>query len=137
LLAFGFSVSVCAAQAQAPSAAAASSSRADPYAGVVADGTITFVGQEFYRHFAASWRDQARVERYSLSILERPSARWGSLVWIEFANRRVFSAFLSPGRRDRIRAVAEEAVQTVYQNVVDSEVQRLLFKDPDLAADEF
>lgn len=110
---------------------------ADPYAGVVLDSTVTFIGQEFYRDFVSLWREQPRSERYSLTVIERPSARWGSLVYVEYMQRRLFTAFLSPGRRDQIRGTAHGAVQAVYQNVVDADIQRLLFKDPDLGPEEF
>lgn len=109
----------------------------DPYVGLVADGTVTFIGQEFYRAFMNTWLELGMTDRYSLSIHERPSARWGSMVWVEFANRRVFSTFLSPGLRASIAETGEQAARQAHQNVVDVDLQRLLFKDPDLAADEF
>ena len=110
--------------------------RLDPYVGVVTDATVTIFGQEFYRTFAMAWREQPRIDRYSLAVFERPSARWGSLVWVEYAGRRVFSAFLSPSRREHIRAAGLDAAHIAYRNVVDSEVERLLFRDPDLAREE-
>lgn len=116
--------------------AAAPARAADPYSGVVVDSTVTFVGQEFYRSFVARWREESGVERFSVTVLERPSARWGSLVWIEYAHREVFRAILSPGRRELVRTAGQDASGIVYQRVVDLEVQRLLFRDPDLAQDE-
>jgi len=109
----------------------------DPYAGVVTDATITFVGHDFYNEFVSAWRQQAGVEQFSLAIIERPSARWGSLVWIEYRNRQVFRAFLSPGQRDFVRQAGRNAAGIVYKNVVETEVGRLMFGDPDLAPDEF
>lgn len=108
----------------------------DPYVGVVFDGTVTFVGQEFFRAFVATWRDQPVTQRYSISIYERPSARWGSLVWIEYLHRRVYSAFLSPGRRDHVRLAGTEAARIAFDNIVQTDMDRLMFKDPDLAPDE-
>jgi curli production assembly/transport component CsgE len=108
----------------------------EPYAGVVMNQTITVVGQDFYQNFMTAWRDKELSERYSLSIHERPSARSGSQVWIEFAQRRVFQANLPPSR-SAVKAMSEQAVEIAYQNIVDAEVQRLVFKDDDLAADEF
>lgn len=128
-----------AALAQAPSGAengAARARPADPYSGVVVNNTVTFVGQEFYRNFVAGWRDQAAVERFSVAVNERPSARWGSLVSVEYEHREVFRAFLSPGRRDFVRQAGADAARLVYQRVVELEVQRLLFHDPDMAREE-
>jgi len=109
----------------------------DGYIGVVTDVTVTTVGEEFYRAFAAVWREQPLSDRYSLSIVERPSARWGSLVWIEYAHRRLYSRFLSPSKPETARASAMEAARQVYRRAVDADVERLLFRDPDLARDEF
>lgn len=109
----------------------------DPYAGVVVDSTVTFIGREFYNSFVAVWRDLERVDRFSLEVVERPSARWGSLVWIEYRNRRMFNAFLSPGRRDYVRLAAQGAARDIYQAVIQADLQRLLFRDADLAPEEF
>lgn len=108
----------------------------DPYVGVVTDGTISFIGQEFYREFVASWREQPQADQFSIDVQERPSARWGSLIWIEHGHRLLFRAFLSPGNRDRIRLVAQQATQMVYQQVIDDALARQLIADPDLAPDE-
>jgi curli production assembly/transport component CsgE len=130
------------AQAQpAPDAGAAPRLRAsvamDPYVGVVADSTVTFIGHEFYNSFVSAWRDLDRIDRYSLQIVERPSARWGSLVWVEYRNQKLFNAFLSPGRRDYVRTAGQAAAQQVHRAVLDADIQRLLFRDPDLAREEF
>ena len=116
--------------------AVAAARPADPYSGVVVNDTVTFIGQEFYRNFVASWREQQGVERFSVLVRERPSARWGSLVSVEYEHREIFRAFLSPGRRDFVRQAGIDAANLVYQRVVDFEVQRLLFRDPDMARDE-
>lgn len=103
---------------------------------MVADGTISFIGQEFYREFVTSWRDQPQADQFSISIQERPSARWGSLIWIEHANRQLFRAFLSPGKRDAVRLAAQQATEIVYQAVIAYELERNLYADPDIAPDE-
>lgn len=108
----------------------------DPYAGVVSDSTITFIGREFYREFVASWRDQAQADQFSLAIHERPSARWGSLVWVEHSSKPLFRVFLSPGHRDFIRPAAREATQVVYRKVIADALERQFGTDPDLAPDE-
>jgi curli production assembly/transport component CsgE len=121
---------------------AAKSSRGDDralqevYGGIVANQTITVAGQDFYQHFAALWRDQDVSARYAISIHERPSARWGSVVWIEYAQQRVFQAQL-PSARDRIKGLSEQAVETAFQKIVDAQVQQLFFRDTDFGPDEF
>lgn len=105
------------------------------YAGVVVDQTITVAGQDFYQYFVASWRDKPLSERYAISIHERPSARWGNQVWVEYAQRRVFQTIL-PTSRAAIKPVSEQAADIAYQNVFDTDVQRLLFRDSDIGPDE-
>ncbi|PLY13857.1 MAG: hypothetical protein C0631_12860, partial [Sedimenticola sp.] len=54
----------------------------DEISGIVVDRTITLMGHDFYRYFT-SYRQFTQPEsKYNLTVFERPSARWGSLVWI-------------------------------------------------------
>jgi len=108
---------------------------APQYGGMVVDQTVSVAGQDFYRYFAAAWRENALSERFTLSIHEQASARWGSRVRIEYANRVMFQASL-PIARPAIPAVARQAAQAVQQRIAEAEVDRLLFRDPDLGADE-
>jgi curli production assembly/transport component CsgE len=126
----------------APSAALAQDSERtevdtlkEAYGGIVLNQTITVGGQEFYRYFVALWRDKPMTEQYAISIHERPSARFGSQVWVEYAQRRMFQAAL-PSARTAIAPLSERAVETAYQAVVDINVQRMLFQGDDLGRDE-
>jgi curli production assembly/transport component CsgE len=107
----------------------------DPYAGLVANQTVTVAGQEFCAWFMTFWRDQDISDRYALSVHERPSARWGSQVWIVLGQRRIFQATLPPSRA-ALKAVGEQAAEAAYRNVVEAEAQRLLFSDADIGRDE-
>lgn len=107
----------------------------EQYGGLVANQTITVAGQDFYQYFVSAWRDQALSERYAISIHERPSARWGSRIWVEYAQRRVFQAFL-PTARAAIKALSEQAVAVACQKAAAAEIERLLFRDADIGADE-
>lgn len=107
----------------------------DAYDGVVVNQTITLVGHDFYQAFVAAWRDKPLSERYAVTVGERPSVKLGSQVWVEFNRRRVYQSFLPPARA-RVRGVGEQAADIAYRNVVQSEAQRLLFRDPDLGPDE-
>jgi curli production assembly/transport component CsgE len=108
----------------------------ETYGGVVVNQTITVAGQNFYQCFVASWRDKEMSERYAISIHERPSARWGTQVWIEYAQKRVFQAFL-PSSIANIKALSEQAAEVAQQKVVDVEVDRLLFREAEFGPDEF
>ena len=107
----------------------------EQYDGIVTDQTITVAGQDFYQYFVALWRDKPLNERFAVAIRERPSARWGNQVWVEYANRRVFEVVLPPNRSN-IKAISEQAVEISYKNAVDAEVQRLFFRDLDIGPDE-
>ena len=107
----------------------------DSLGGIVADETVTVSGQDFFRQFVAAWRDRDTAERYAISIHERPSARWGGQVWIEYAQRRIFQAALPAGQAG-IRELGQQAADIAYQKVTDAEVERLLFRDADIGPDE-
>lgn len=107
----------------------------EQYGGLVTDQTITVAGQDFYQYFIALWRDKPLNELFVVAIRERPSARWGNRILVEYAQRRVFEAVLPPSRSN-IKALSETAVEISYKNVVDSEVQRKLFRDQDIGPDE-
>ena len=107
----------------------------EQYGGLVANQTVTVAGQDFYQYFVSAWRDQALNERYAIAIHERPSARSGSRIWIEYAQRPIFQAVL-PASRAAVKALSEQAVTITYQKVADTEVERLLFRDVDLGVDE-
>ena len=105
------------------------------YGGLVANQTMTVAGYDFYRYFVAAWNDKNGSDRYSLSVHEQPTARFGSRIWVEFSHRRVFQANLPPTRAS-LRPLGEQAAEAAYATVVDDEVNRALFRDPDLASDE-
>lgn len=132
LIAVLSAITMSAAQAAAEEAAVRPP---ELYAGVVLDQTVTVVGHEFYQYFAALWRDKETSERYAISVHERPSARLGSQLWVEYAQRRVFQIVLQATRAN-VKDIGREAADIVFQNVMDIEVQRLMSHDRDIAPDE-
>jgi curli production assembly/transport component CsgE len=128
-----------ASEANAPALSAPdrtkSASALDQFDGIVIDQTITRPGKDFYQLFSANWHDQPLSERYTISVREQPSARFGSQVFIMFGNRRIFQGQISPNR-SQIKMLSDAAVDIAYKAVTEGEMQRLLFKDPDLGQDE-
>jgi len=104
--------------------------------GVITSEAVTVAGHDFCQYFIAAWRDKPGGDHYSLAIRERPSARLGSEIWIEFAQRRVFQARL-PSARAAIKGASEQAADLTYEAVVRADMQRKLINDADLAPDEF
>ncbi|MBU4609104.1 hypothetical protein IMZ29_00615 [Achromobacter sp. GG226] len=107
----------------------------DPLSGIVINRTVTVLGRDFYQFFAAAWRDQPDGTRYTVSVHERPTAQRGSEMWVQYGQRRVFHAYLSP-QRSAARPVSRRAAAIALKNVIDIDVARLLFRDTDLGAEE-
>ena len=107
----------------------------DAFEGIVIDQTITRAGKDFYQLFSTSWHDQPLAERYTISVKEQPSARFGSQVYVMFGSKRIFQGQISPNRH-QIKILSEAAVDIAYKAVTEGEMQRLLFKDPDIGQDE-
>lgn len=107
----------------------------DPLGGIVVNRTVTVQGQDFYRYFSTWWREMDEDGRYTISIHERPSARWGSEIWVVFRRDRVFHMFLPPAR-SRTREISKEAVEIAYENITQNELQRAIFQSEDLGPEE-
>ena len=124
-----------AAACAAPASAAESSTRVDAW-GLVTCQAITVAGHEFCAYLGIEWRDKPDSERYTIAIRERPSARWGSQVWIDYAQRRVYQTQLPPARAG-LKELGASAAESVYQAILELERQRKFIRDADLAPDEF
>lgn len=107
----------------------------DRYQGTVLNQTVSRFGQTFYHLFVLSWRDNILNERYSIVIKEKVTPRHGSQIFIDYQSRRVYQTYLPPAISS-IRSLSENAVNQVYEKIMDVDVQRLLMLEPDLARDE-
>ena len=107
----------------------------DPLSGVVVNRTVTVLGNDFYQHFSTRWRQLPQSTRYSISIHERPTARFGSEIWVQYRQQRVFHTFLPPARA-ATRSISEFAVQHVSENISRRELERLTTHNPDLGPEE-
>lgn len=108
----------------------------EPLAGVVVNRTVTVLGKDFYQYFSTRWRQNPESARYSISIHERPTARFGSEIWVQYRQQRMFHTFLPPARA-ATRSISEVAVQDVLENVSRRELERLTTHNPDLGPEEF
>lgn len=105
--------------------------------GFIVDRTITQFGGEFMRVFSQTWRTLPGTQEFDVTIIERPTARYGSLVWVEYNNRPVARAFLYAGRSTAIRPIAVAAAEYVAGKLADEALASQLFEDPDLAKGGF
>ena len=104
--------------------------------GFVVDRTVTNFGAQFVRAFALAWREQPGTQGLDVAIVERPSARWGSVVWIEHKNQGVARLFLYAGRSASIQPLAAQAAAYVARRLVEQNLANAFIKDPDLAGEE-
>ena len=79
---------------------------------------------------------RALVEPVDLTITEKPSARWGSLIVVEHRNRPVARLFLLAGRSATIAPLAAETANYLSRRLADNALLDKLFKNPDLAPEE-
>ena len=105
------------------------------YQGFTINQTMTAIGHEFYRAFVEQWREKDSRSRYTVAVYEKPSARWGSLVWVEFKNKKLFQSFLSTQRASAYQQ-GLNASEMVFEKIQEAEIEGALFKDPDMGKDE-
>ena len=101
--------------------------------GFIVDRTVTHFGGEFMRLFSQAWRALPGTEEFDVTVFERPTARQGSLVWVEHNNRAIARAYLYAGRASSIKPIAEATAEYVAQKIADDVLAGALFADPDLA----
>lgn len=102
--------------------------------GFIIDNTVSRSGGEFYRRFSERINEAGDLD-FNLVIKERPSARWGILIWVEMDNQQLYRRFLQPNVAD-MRDVGYAAADFVMQEIQRREIEAL-FQDPiDIGRDE-
>jgi len=101
--------------------------------GLVTDYTVTSVGHDFYRGFADRW-DINYAE--TITISERPSARWGSWISIKVGQDTLYQILLFPNRRNFSKEV-DTAVASVHEALSRRQIDKALLGTGDLTGDEF
>ncbi len=104
--------------------------------GLVVNQTYTAGGLEFFRRFSDFWREKSDTDRYTLTVLERPSRRFGNQVMVSLGQRPVYVAAL-PLKADAIRSASLEAVEQVYASAVASNLRFNDRQDPDMGREEW
>ena len=108
----------------------------DEISGFNIDQTITRTGHDFVRYMSEYRNLNYSDSTYNLTVEERPSARWGNLIWITYNNKTVFRRFISPSTND-IRKLAEEASQMIHETILQEKLREALNDHFDLGKDEF
>nr|WP_254621626.1 curli production assembly/transport protein CsgE [Stutzerimonas stutzeri] len=115
-------------------AAAGQAQREAALSGLIIDNTISRFGHDFHRYLSARLQDASELEA-DLVVRERPSARWGSLVWVEYGQRTVYRRFLQPNAAE-IEPIAAQAAQLILEEVSRSKLESLLQDTFDMDRDE-
>ncbi|KQN49798.1 curli production assembly protein CsgE [Pseudomonas sp. Leaf48] len=106
----------------------------DEMLGFIIDDTISHIGHDFYYSFSERLRATSPMD-FNLVVRERPSARWGSLVTVEFQQRLVYRRFLPPNTVE-LKDEAYEAADLVRAQIVRRKLEALLQDTTDLERDE-
>ena len=102
--------------------------------GLIIDNTITRFGHDFHRYLSYQLQDSTALKA-DLVVRERPSARWGSLVWVEYGQTTVYRCFLQPNVAE-IETIAEQAAQLVLEEIERNKLRSLLQDTFDMERDE-
>ncbi len=100
--------------------------------GLIITRAVTSVGQKFCRDFSEHWTDN----KINLIIVERPSARWGSIMTIRYNQDIVFQTIVSPVMRN-YDAVITQAVASVQEEIQKRIINQALLQTGDLSSDEY
>jgi curli production assembly/transport component CsgE len=79
--------------------------------------------------------DNRIIGNATLTIQERPDARWGSQLWIMEGNKMYFRTQLSP-RISEADRIAGDAVKTVEEALLQQQLSAALTSDRDLGKEE-
>jgi len=103
--------------------------------GLITGQTVTQNGRAFYDSFATAWSERDAQGRFSVAVMERPTARFGSQVFIRYGNRQLLQLALPPNR-SVIAPLGAAAADQVFQAILDYQLAQFL-GDPDIGRDEF
>lgn len=101
--------------------------------GLITDHTVTSVGHDFYRGFTDRWEKNYPE---TITISERPSARWGSWISIKIGQDTLYQTLLFPNRRNFNKEI-DTAVASVLDALSRRQIDKALLSTGDLSGDEF
>ena len=109
---------------------------ADGVAGLVVNQTVTTGGYDFYLLFTEIWRARPDSELHMLSIVERPSKRYGNQIGIFLGQTRIYNGVL-PRKYEQLRPLCEQAVEQTLANIVTLALDEPASGQVDLGKSEF
>ena len=113
---------------------AAAAGEEDEMMGFIVDDTISHIGHDFYYSFSERLRATSPMD-FNLVVRERPSARWGALVTVEYQQRLVYRRFLPPNTVE-LKDEAYDAADWVRGQIFQRKLEAMLQDTTDLERDE-
>jgi curli production assembly/transport component CsgE len=104
--------------------------------GYIVDRSVTNFGAQFVRTFAEAWRACGGVGGVDLTVVEKPSARWGSTLFVESNNRQLVRILLQAGRSADLKPLARQTAQYLQEKLADDALERALNREDDLGREE-
>ena len=101
-------------------------SLSDELSGILVDRTMTLAGKNFFQFFSNFWNANYPGSDAIISIHERPSARFGSQIWLEYNGTQYAKQFVGPRQANRTE-LPEAIAQYMYQEIQKQKlVERML-----------
>lgn len=102
--------------------------------GMIIDNTITRIGHDFAKEFSAHRLNYDTGSAAILTITERPSARWGSMIIITEGQQLLQTLFITPGRMN-IRDAAQQVAGSLEERMLQNRLRQAI-EASELAPDE-
>lgn len=107
----------------------------DEVNGLIIDRTMTRIGSMFYSEFAQQLNESEENLKENLTITEKTTAKFGTIMTIWHSQKVVFRTSLSPKMKES-KEQAAKAVRTVQDYLTKWRIQRMYSDTFDLAHDE-
>ncbi len=107
----------------------------DEIDGLIIDHTMTRIGSMFYSEFSQQMNDAHENLRENLTITEKTTAKFGTIITVWHLRKVVFRTSLSPKMKESEEQAAA-AVKQVKDYLTKWKIQRLYSDTFDLARDE-
>ncbi|MEY8214054.1 MAG: CsgE family curli-type amyloid fiber assembly protein [Colwellia sp.] len=103
--------------------------------GLVVNRTVTLLGANFYRNFTAYWRMNYADNMAIITIYERPTARFGSQIWVDYKGKKLVQQFIGPTKLND-KKLAGRSAQIVSETIVKLKLTEILRDTFDIEKDE-
>lgn len=107
----------------------------DGVSGLVISAVSSNFGEEFFRNFNEYWREKPSVEKLTLTIIERPSKRFGNQILVMFGQKQLFNGRL-PNKFGQVRSLSEQAADMTYESIISLNLFAASAVEIDLGGDE-